>query len=115
MHAIYKICTASEWVEAMRVGEFAGSEVDRRDGFIHFSTRDQIPETAAKHFARLTGLVLVMVDANRFDSSLRWEPSRGGALFPHLYASFDTSAAILVKELPEGEARAAYLESLPDR
>jgi uncharacterized protein (DUF952 family) len=113
MRAIYKICTVEEWAAAQRDGTFIGSEVDRRDGCIHFSTREQLAETAAKHFSHLTGLVVVMVDADRLGPSLRWEISRGGALFPHLYAPLDTSAAIWVKELPNGEARAALLATLP--
>jgi uncharacterized protein (DUF952 family) len=111
---IYKICTAEEWAEAQRVDQFTGSEVDHRDGFIHFSTREQVAETAARHFAQRTDLVLVAVDADQLGPSLKWEPSRGGALFPHLYAPLDTSAARWVKELPDGEARAAFLAGLLD-
>jgi uncharacterized protein (DUF952 family) len=112
--AIYKICTAEEWTKARHVGKFTGSEVDLRDGFIHFSTREQLAETAARHFSHLTGLVLVMVDADVLGPALKWEPSRGGALFPHLFAPLDTAAAIRVKELPDGQARAALLARLPD-
>ena len=72
-------------------------------------------ETAAKHFSHLTDLVLVMVDVDRLGPSLEWEPSRVGALFPHLYAPLDTSAAIAVTELPDDEARAALVDGLPDR
>jgi uncharacterized protein (DUF952 family) len=114
VHAIYRICTAEQWAQALGNGEFVGSDVDRRDGFIHFSTREQVVETAAKHFFHLGGLVLVMVDADRLGPLLKWEPSRGGALFPHLYAPLDPAAAIWVKELPDGEARATFLTSLPD-
>jgi uncharacterized protein (DUF952 family) len=106
---------SEQWSDALRQGQFTGSEVDLRDGFIHFSTSEQVAESAAKHFCHLTGLVLVIVDANRLGPSLKWEPSRGGALFPHLYAPLDTSAAISVTELPDGEARAAVLDGLPDR
>jgi len=112
---IYKICTADEWGKALRDGRYRGSDVDRRDGFIHFSTREQISETAAKHFFRLSGLVLIMVDAERLGPSLKWETSRGGALFPHLYAPLDTALAIWIKVLPDGEARAEFLAKLPDR
>ena len=114
MTPIYKICTADEWANVLRDGSFHGSDVDRRDGFIHFSTRAQVAETGAKHFSHLRGLVLVMVDADQLGPSLKWEPSRGGALFPHLYAPLDTAAAIWVKELPDGEARAEFLANLPD-
>jgi uncharacterized protein (DUF952 family) len=114
VRAIYKICTAEEWNEAQRSGTFTGSEVDHRDGFIHFSTGDQVAETAARHFPQMTGLVLVMVDANQLGAALKWESSRGGDLFPHLYASLNTAAVRLVNALPDGEARAAFLTSLPD-
>jgi uncharacterized protein (DUF952 family) len=115
MRVIYKICTFEEWTGAQRNGKFVGSEVDRRDGFIHFSTREQVEETAARHFAQLRGLVLVMIDGDRLGPALKWEPSRGGALFPHLYAPLDASAAIWVKELPDGEGRRAFLAALSDR
>ena len=80
---IYKIVPAALWREAEAAGVFTGSPVDRRDGFIHFSTGPQLQATADKHFAGQTGLLLVAVDGDRLD--LKWEPSRGGDLFPHLY------------------------------
>jgi len=113
MGATYNICGVAEWVEAHRTGTFAGSDIDRRDGFIHFSTRDQVSETAARYFSDLDDLVLVMVDADLLGHRLKWEPARGGALFPHLYGQLDTAAAIWVKELPADEARASYLAKLP--
>lgn len=113
MRAIYKICGVAEWAEAHRTGTFAGSDIDRRDGFIHFSTRDQVSETAARYFSDLDDLVLVMVDADLLGHRLKWEPARGGALFPHFYGSLDTAATKWVKELPAGEARASYLAKLP--
>jgi uncharacterized protein (DUF952 family) len=113
MRPIYKICEAAEWAEADRTGKFIGSEADRRDGFIHFSTNEQVAETAIKHFTRMCGLILVMVDADRLGPSLKWEPSRGGALFPHLYGPLQTAAAIWLKDLPDGSARATFLANLP--
>ena len=113
MRAIYKICGAAEWAEARRMGTFAGADVDRRDGFIHFSTRDQVAETAARYFSDLDDLALVMVDADAMGPRLKWEPARGGALFPHLYGRLDTAAAIWVKDLPATEARASYFAKLP--
>ena len=102
MHVIYKICPASEWREAAgRAGAFAGSAVDRRDGFIHFSTAEQVHETAARHFAGQADLVLVSVDADRLGDRLRWEPSRGGALFPHLYGDLPVQAVLWAKPLPD--------------
>jgi uncharacterized protein (DUF952 family) len=113
MRAIYKICPATEWVDAQQKGTFEGSDIDRRDGFIHFSTRDQVAETAEKHFSGLSDLVLVMVDADALGHGLKWEAARGGRLFPHLYGLLDTAAAIGVKELPDGRERALLFASLP--
>ena len=79
MPTLYKICPASLWHEAERLGRFRGSEVDIRDGFIHFSTAAQAAETAAKHFAGQRDLLLLHVDAASLGAALTWEPSRGGA------------------------------------
>ena len=100
MTTVYKICTAAEWTEAERAGVYRGSAVDRKDGFIHFSTAEQAAETAAKWFAGQRDLVLVAIDANALGDKLKWEPSRGGALFPHLYGELDTNAALRVDPLP---------------
>ena len=101
MPTIYKICEAAEWRAAEQSGAFAGSEVDRRDGFIHFSTATQVAETAAKHFAQKAGLILVAVDAGALGPALKWETSRGGALFPHLYGVLPVSAVRWAKPLPD--------------
>ena len=102
-HAIvYKICPAALWREAERGGAFDGAEVDRKDGFIPFSAADQVAETAAKHFAGQRELLLVAVDAQALGDRLRWEPSRGGALFPHLYGALPLGAVISVEPLPVG-------------
>jgi len=85
MTLIYKICPRALWQEAERDGVFRGAPVDRADGYIHFSTAEQVRETAAKHFAGQDDLVLIAVDAAALGPALKWEPSRGGALFPHLY------------------------------
>jgi uncharacterized protein (DUF952 family) len=103
MTTIYKICPASEWREAERVGAYSGSAVDRRDGFIHFSTAEQAAETAAKHFAGQRDLVLVSIDAANLGKRLKWEPSRGGALFPHLYGALELGTVLRVEPLPLGE------------
>ena len=102
MHAIYKICPASAWREAERQGVFRGSTDDIRDGFIHFSTAAQVAETADKHFAGQRDLVLVAVAAPALGPALRFEPSRGGALFPHLYGDLPLDAVRWVKPLPLG-------------
>jgi uncharacterized protein (DUF952 family) len=102
MQTLYKICPAVLWQEAERAGVFRGSEVDRRDNFIHFSTAAQLAETAKKHFAGQRDLLLVSVDASRCGSALKWEPSRGGALFPHLYGPLMLDAVKRVDPLPLG-------------
>ena len=102
MPTIYKICTAAEWREAEKTGTYRGSAVDRKDGFIHFSSSRQVEETAAKHFAGQSDLLLVGVDAAGVGDALRWEPSRGGALFPHLYGALELAAVIRVEPLPLG-------------
>ena len=99
---IYKICPAALWREAERRGAFRGSEVDLRDDFIHFSSAAQAAETAAKYFAGQHDLVLVHVDAAKLGNKLKWEPSRGGALFPHLYGELDLAAVCRVEPLPLG-------------
>jgi uncharacterized protein (DUF952 family) len=90
------------WQEAARDGLFHGAPVDRADGYIHFSTAEQLRETAAKHFAGQSDLVLVAVEAEALGDALRWEPSRGGALFPHLYGALPLDAVRRVEELPLG-------------
>src|SRR3954452_2003217 len=81
---IYKICAATLWREAEAAGVFAGAPVDLADGYIHFSTAEQVAETAARHFSSLADLVVVAVDSEPLATALRYEPSRGGAMFPHL-------------------------------
>ena len=88
------------WREAERQGVFRGSEHDLRDGFIHFSTAEQAAETAARHFAGQDDLLLIAVDSARLGSALKWEPSRGGALFPHLYGALALAAVRKIEPLP---------------
>jgi uncharacterized protein (DUF952 family) len=95
---IYKIAPAGLWREAMEKGSFSGSPIDLKDGFIHFSTAAQARDTAAKHFAGVEDLVLAAVSTAGLD--LRWEPSRGGDLFPHLYDELPLTAVLWVKPLP---------------
>ncbi|TKT73896.1 DUF952 domain-containing protein [Afipia massiliensis] len=99
MSTIYKVCSASAWREAERQGAFRGSADDRRDGFIHFSTASQLAGTVAKHFAGQTGLFLIAVDTDALGEALKWEPSRGGELFPHLYGELDTGVVIEIRNL----------------
>jgi uncharacterized protein (DUF952 family) len=110
---IYKICPAPLWREAERAGAFRGSPVDIADGFIHFSAAGQVAETAARHFAGQRDLVLVAVDAEALGPALKWEPSRGGALFPHLYAPLDTRLAVSVAPMPVGDDGRHILPAIP--
>ena len=102
MNLIFKIAGADEWRLAEEAGVFAGAAVDRTDGYIHFSTATQAAETAAKWFAGRDDLVLAAIDADELGADLRWEPSRGGALFPHLYAPLPLSAVRWARALPLG-------------
>ena len=102
MTIIYKISDVALWNEAKRMGVFTGAPVDVADGFIHFSTAAQAAETAARHFVGRGDLVLVAVDADALGAGLRHEPSRGGELFPHLYATLPLAAVRWVKPLPLG-------------
>lgn len=97
MATLYKICSLREWPSA---GQFEGSAIDRRDGFIHLSAAHQVRETAARHFAGQDDLVLIAVDEQALGSALVWEPSRGGALFPHVYGAIDPAIVQWVKPLP---------------
>jgi uncharacterized protein (DUF952 family) len=99
---IYKIASEAMWREAEANGRFAGAPIDVADGFIHFSTAEQVKETAARHFASQAGLLLIAVDGASLGDPLKYEVSRGGALFPHLYGPLDLKAVISVQPLPLG-------------
>jgi uncharacterized protein (DUF952 family) len=98
---IYKICERALWLAAETAGQFRGSSIDERDGFIHFSTGSQLAETVAKHFAGQSKLFLIAVDADALGHQLRWERSRGGDLFPHLYAALPLRAVRWARPLPD--------------
>ncbi|MPZ56125.1 MAG: DUF952 domain-containing protein [Rhizobiales bacterium] len=103
MPIIYKICSEMLWREAERDGVFRGAPVDVRDGFIHFSTADQLAETARKHFAGQDGLLLIAIDSDSLGPALAWEPSRGRSeLFPHLYGELPLTAVERVVPMPLG-------------
>jgi uncharacterized protein (DUF952 family) len=103
MTTIYKICDKTLWEAALRDGVFRGAAIDLQDGYIHFSTAAQVEETAARHFVGQKGLVLVAIDAAALGDALKWEPSRGGALFPHLYGELPTRCAVGAWDLPRGD------------
>lgn len=111
----YKIFRASEWAQFQRDGVFAGSPADRADGFIHLSTRAQVPGTLAAHFAdadgrMADGLVQAAIDLAALGACVRWEPARGGTLFPHVYAALTMahvlSVEMLAKNRPAGNGAA---------
>ncbi len=97
---IYKILRADEWRKLQDTGTLDGAPVDLQDGFIHFSTAAQLPETARRHFAGQHGLRLVACAADTLASDLRWEPSRGGDLFPHLYRALRLSDVAWSRDMP---------------
>jgi uncharacterized protein (DUF952 family) len=99
---VYKICRQAEWQKALSRGCYSGSADDLRDGFIHLSAADQIAGTAAKHFRNQSALVLVALAVSRIGPELRWEVSRGGALFPHHYGPIDVAAAVWAKPMALG-------------
>jgi len=111
---IFKIAPKAEWREAEAAGVFTGAPVDLADGFIHFSTAAQVGVTAEKHFRGQHDLVLVAVRAAALGADLRWEPSRGGDLFPHLYADLPLEAVAWVEEMPLGPEGAHRLPARVD-
>jgi uncharacterized protein (DUF952 family) len=100
----YKVLTAAQHERFEREGSFAGSEVDLADGFIHMSTAAQLDETVRRHFAGATGLVVAAIDLTRLGDAVRWEPSRGGALFPHLYGVLALRDVVARSALERDEA-----------
>jgi uncharacterized protein (DUF952 family) len=99
---IYKIFRKTEWAELERAGETSGAPIDLADGFIHFSTAEHVAETASKHFSDAPDLWLAAVDETKLGGNLNWEPSRGGALFPHLYRLLLLSEILWCIPLPLG-------------
>jgi len=115
MPLVYKICPRDLWATAEATGRFTGAPVDVADGFIHFSTAPQAAETAARHFAGVHDLVLVAVETEVLGDALRFEPSRGGDLFPHLYGDLPVSAVRAVHDLPVGpDGRHAFPRGFGD-
>ena len=105
---IYKILPRAEWEAALSKGAFAGSAIDLADGFIHFSAADQAVETARRYFAGQAGLMVLVIDSGVLGEGLKWEPSRGGALFPHLFRPLSCAEVIEARAAPLGE------DGLPD-
>lgn len=99
MPLIYKVLTQSEWNDFQKDGLFEGSQVDLTDGFIHFSTIQQLVETVSKHFAGQDDLAVLAFDSDSWQDDLKWEPSRGGQLFPHLYSTIRKTDVIRAGEI----------------
>ena len=99
---IYHMCRRDEWERALAQGEYNGSSQDQADGFIHFSTAEQLPESARRHRGGQTGLVVLAADPAVLGTALRWEASRSGALFPHLYGALPVSKVAWIRDLPLG-------------
>ncbi len=97
------MCLVEAWDQAVEDGFYKGSDDDLADGFIHFSTAQQVAESAARHRAGVAGLLLIGVAPETLGDALKWEPSRGGQLFPHVYGGFQVALASLVEELPLDE------------
>ena len=110
---IFKILTGEQWQQAQAAGVFTGAPVDLADGYIHFSTAMQVRETAAKHFAGQDGLVLAAVRTGDLGDGLKWEVSRGGQLFPHLYADLDVAHVAWHASLPLGPDGVHVFPELP--
>jgi uncharacterized protein (DUF952 family) len=110
---IYKISTAALWREAEQAGVFTGAPIDLADGYIHFSTAEQVRQTAALHFKGQSDLVLAAINAGALGPALRYEPSRGGALFPHLYGTLPMAAVRWAKPLPLGSGGHEFPELEP--
>lgn len=112
MSLILKIFRRAEWDAFQSAGETSGAPIDLKDGYIHFSTPDQVAATAAKYFATESDLVLLAVDPARLGAALRWEPARGGALFPHLYRNLRLADVVWDKSLPLGRSGHIFPEGL---
>jgi len=109
---IYKIFRRPEWTGFRTEGITLGAPIDLQDGYIHFSTASQVAETAAKHFTSDSDLVIVALDSDKLGAALKWEPSRGGALFPHLYRALELSDVLWDKSLPLGATGHIFPEGI---
>ena len=113
MSRVYKILARRAWEAAQAAGVFEGAEIDRRDGYIHLSTATQAAETARLHFQGRPDLLVLEIEADDLGEALRWEPSRGGQLFPHLYGRLDPARVRGVHSVPLDEAGAPVMPDLP--
>jgi len=102
MNLIFKVCKKNEWEEAVYQGFYNGSDIDIKDGYIHFSTKEQVKETVEKHFKKQNDLILIAFDTNDLINNLKWEPARNGDLFPHYYGFINTNSAKKIYSLELG-------------
>ena len=102
MTIIYHMADKDDWQAAKSAGLYLGTAADKKDGFIHFSTKETVVESAAKHRAGVANLVLISVNADVLGQKLKWEPARGGILFPHLYGGLDPKDVLAAVDLPLG-------------
>lgn len=109
---IYKIFRADEWAQLQAEGETLGAPIDLTDGYVHFSTAEQAAETAAKHFAGVEGLFLLACETDAMGDALKWEVSRGDALFPHLYRPLRMADVIWSKPLPLMDGQHQFPEEM---
>lgn len=115
MSIVYKIISKAEWEIALREKEFCGAEIDLTDGYIHLSTASQVRETAARHFKGRDDLLLLSIDSDTFSGNMKWEPSRGGDLFPHLYRSLPVQNVERVDSLKRDDLGVhVFPEHVPD-
>ncbi len=112
MSRVYKILSSEAWEAAVAAGRFEGASIDLKDGYIHLSTGAQAQDTASLHFRGQAGLVVAAFEAEALGPALRWEPSRGGQLFPHLYGALDPALALAVTPAPLDADGAPQLGSL---
>jgi len=112
MTRVYKLLTRAEWAAAEAKGVFEGSAIDLADGFIHFSTAAQAPETGRRYFSGMADLVIAGFEDETLGAGLKWEPSRGGDLFPHLYGRLPTALAVEVKDVALAADGAPMLDGL---
>lgn len=111
---IYHMCKRDDWQAAQGSGRYRGSGDDLADGFMHFSTAEQVAQSAALHRARVSDLLLIGLATGSLGAALKWEPARGGQLFPHLYGGLDVSKVACVHELPLGaDGFHVFPESIP--
>ena len=113
MSRVYKIIAREAWVRACAAGRFEGAAIDLKDGYIHLSTAAQAQDTARLHFRGQAGLAVVAFEAEAFGVALKWEPSRGGQLFPHVYGAIDPALALAVTDAPLDDDGAPQIGALP--